>query len=142
MTKRTGEIQRRRPKICNLHDFMIQYLKERLVRVGPPTDTRPVFSGVLSVTYSQHRHSYPSVFGTPSKPFCVSVCTCTAAARKYRSLGHSPQADFPDSIALQPRGCQCRKGRFRTISSRAFFRRIGRCSPPLGCGAIEPGKSV
>ena len=35
-----------------------------------------------------------------------------------------------------------KKGGFRKISSRTFFRRIGRCSHPLGCGAIEPGKSV
>ena len=35
-----------------------------------------------------------------------------------------------------------KKGGFRKISSRALFRRIGRCSHPRGCGAIEPGKSV
>ena len=61
--------------------------------------------------------------------------------RKDRSLGTPPRLTFQARL-LNQEGANAEKGGFRKISSRAFFRRIGRCSHPLGCGAIEPGKSV
>ena len=62
--------------------------------------------------------------------------------RKYRSLGTPPRLTFQVRLLHNQEGANAEKGGFRKISSRAFFRRIGRCSHPLGCGAIEPGKSV
>ena len=62
--------------------------------------------------------------------------------RKYRSLGTPPTLTFQARLLHNQEGANAEKGGFREISSRAFFRRIGRCSRPLGCGAIEPGKSV
>ena len=62
--------------------------------------------------------------------------------RKYRSLGTPPKLTFQARLLNNQKRADGEKGSFRKISSRAFFRGIGRCSHPLGCGAIEPGKSV
>ena len=62
--------------------------------------------------------------------------------RKYRSLGTTPRLTFQARLLHNQEDANAEKGGFRKISSRAFFRRIGRCLHPLGCGAIEPGKSV
>ena len=61
---------------------------------------------------------------------------------KYRSLGTPPRLTFKARLLHNQEGANVEMGGFRKISSRAFFRRTGRCSHPLGCGAIEPGKSV
>ena len=73
---------------------------------------------------------FRNISGTPGK------------YRKYRSLGTHPRLIFQARLLHNQEGANAEKGGFRKISSRAFFRRIGRCSHPLGCGAIEPGKSV
>ena len=71
-----------------------------------------------------------------------SACAAQAEYRKYRSLGTPSRLTFHVRLLHNQEGVNSEKGRFRKISSGAFFRRIGRCSHPLGCGKIEPGKSV
>ena len=61
---------------------------------------------------------------------------------KYRSLGTPPRLTFQARLLHNQENANAEKSGFRKISSKAFFKRIGRCSHPLGCGAIEPGKSV
>ena len=62
--------------------------------------------------------------------------------RKYRSLDTPRRLTFQARLLHNQEGPNVEKGGFRKISSRAFFRHIGRCSHPLGCEAIEPGKST
>ena len=45
----------------------------------------------------------------------------SAMYRMYQSLDTPPLTDFPDSIAPQPRGCQCRKGRFSKDLVESFL---------------------
>ena len=62
---------------------------------------------------------------------------------KVSSLGTSPRLTFQARLLHNNQeGVSVEKNGFRKISSRVFFRRIGRCSHHLGCGEIEPGKSV
>ena len=72
----------------------------------------------------------------------ITIQDCLGTYREYRSLGTPPRLTFQARLLHNQEGANAEKGGFRKISSRAFFRRIGRCSHPLGCGAIEPGKSV
>ena len=58
--------------------------------------------------------------------------------RRYRSLATPSRLTFQARLLHNQESDNAEKGGFRKISSRAFFRRIGRCSHPLGCGAIEP----
>ena len=51
---------------------------------------------------------------------------------EYRSLGAPPRLAFQARIFHNPEGVNAEKGGFRKISSRYFFRRVGRCSHPLG----------
>ena len=64
-----------------------------------------------------------------------------STTRKYRSLGTPPRPTFQARLLHNQEGINAERGGFRKVASRAFFRRTGRCSHPLGCGAIEPGKS-
>ena len=58
-------------------------------------------------------------------------------------LGTPPRLTFQARLLHNQEGANAEKGGYRKVSSKAFFnRRIGRCSHPLGCGAIEPEKSV
>ena len=57
-------------------------------------------------------------------------------------LGTPPRLTFQARLLHNHVGANAENGSFRNILSRAFFRHIGRCSHPFGCGAIEPGKSV
>ena len=52
--------------------------------------------------------------------------------RKHRSLGTPPRLTFQARLLHNQEGANAEKGGFRKISSRAFFRRIGRCSHHLG----------
>ena len=66
---------------------------------------------------------------------------CRHPPERCRSLGTHPRLTFQTRLLHNQEGVNAEKGGFRKTSSRAFFRRIGRCSHPLGCGTIEPGKS-
>ena len=52
--------------------------------------------------------------------------------RNCRSLRTPPRLTFQARLLHNQEGANAEKGGFRKISSRAFFRRIGRCSHPLG----------
>ena len=71
-----------------------------------------------------------------------TACLRLLDYRKCRSLGTPPRVTFQARLLHNQEGANAEKGGFRKTSSRAFFRRIGRCSHLLGCGVIEPGKSV
>ena len=60
----------------------------------------------------------------------VCMYVCVPKYRKYRSLGTPPRLTFQARLLHNQEGANVEKGGFRKISSRAFFRRIGRCSHP------------
>ena len=69
----------------------------------------------------------------------VRVCGVTVS---IGVLAPPSRPTFQARLLHNQEGANAEKGDFRKISSRAFFGCIGRCSHSLGCGAIEPGKSV
>ena len=73
---------------------------------------------------------------------CPSNPSNIAVSMGMNSLGTPSRLTFQARLLHNQEGANAEKGCFRKISSRAFFRRIGRCSHPLGCGAMEPGKLV
>ena len=82
-------------------------------------------------------------------PFCDVIlfllCTVTSSPG-INSLGTPPintintinRLTFQARLLHNQEGANAEKDGYRKISSRAFFRRTGRCSNPLGYGAIEP----
>ena len=65
------------------------------------------------------------------------ACLICTKYRKHRSLGTPPRLTFQARLLHNREGANAEEGGFRKISSRALFRRTGRCSHLLGCGAIE-----